>query len=278
MRVFKEIQPLRAYLKQIQASAKSIGFVPTMGALHSGHLSLIQASKKDNPITVSSIYLNPAQFNNPEDLAKYPRTLAEDLAMLENEGCEVVFAPSNEEMYATTPTLRFDFGGLDQILEGQYRPGHFSGVALVVAKLFNIVQPQVAYFGQKDFQQVKIIERLVEELKFDLHLRCMPIVREPDGLAMSSRNKRLNAEERKQAPLIYQSLVQTQQRLQQGQSMSQIRSDIAHQMAQAGIRLEYLELVETQNLSRLNHVVPKSILLVAAYLGEVRLIDNLMLE
>mgnify|MGYP002787668266 FL=1 len=171
MRVFKEIQPLRAYLKQIRASAKSIGFVPTMGALHSGHLSLIQASKKDNPITVSSIYVNPAQFNNPKDLAKYPRTLAEDLAMLENEGCEVVFAPSNEEMYATTPTLRFDFGGLDQILEGQYRPGHFSGVALVVAKLFNIVQPQVAYFGQKDFQQVKIIERLVEELKFDLHLR-----------------------------------------------------------------------------------------------------------
>src|ERR1043165_7630788 len=187
MEIFKEIQSLKAFLSQKRNSV-SIGLVPTMGALHAGHLSLIEASKRENQLTVCSIFVNPAQFNNAKDLEKYPRTLERDLGMLEKAGCDVVFAPDAKMMYEAEPMIKFDFGDLDKILEGEFRPGHFSGVALVVSKFFHIIKPTVAYFGQKDFQQFKVIEKLVKELKFDLQLKPMPIFRESDGLAMSSRN------------------------------------------------------------------------------------------
>ena len=197
MHIFKEIKPLRAFLNQKRAEQESIGLVPTMGALHRGHLALIQASKAENKLTVCSIYVNPTQFNNSADLEKYPRTLPADIALLEEAGCDVLFCPGNQEMYRDVSTLTMDFGGVDKILEGKFRPGHFSGVGLVVSKLFNIVAPDRAYFGQKDFQQFSVIARLVKELQFGLELRRIPTLRESDGLAMSSRNMRLNESDRK---------------------------------------------------------------------------------
>lgn len=278
MHIFQEIRPLKAFLEQIRKGSGTIGFVPTMGALHPGHISLIQASQKDNHKTICSIYVNPAQFNNAADLAKYPRTLERDLELLRQQGCDAVFCPSNAEMYATDSILKFDFGYLNTEMEGRYRPGHFSGVALVVSKLFNIVQPDVAYFGQKDFQQFKIIERLVSELKFEIALKCMPIVRESDGLAMSSRNARLSKENRTKASQLYQALLFAKEGLSKNKSMADIRSQVESQFnSVGGIQLEYLELVDSTNLLPLENVGDKSILLIAAYVGEVRLIDNLLL-
>lgn len=278
MHIFQEIRPLKAFLEKTRRDSKTIGFVPTMGALHPGHLSLIQASQKDNQKTICSIYVNPTQFNNAQDLAKYPRTLEQDIELLRQQGCDALFCPNNAEMYAADSTLKFDFGYLNTELEGRYRPGHFSGVALVVSKLFNIVRPDVAYFGQKDFQQFKIIERLVSELKFEIALQCMPIVREEDGLAMSSRNARLNLEERKKAAQLYQALLFAKEGLGNNKPMSDIRSQVeARFNAVGGIRLEYLALADATNLLPIENVEGKSILLIAAYVGEVRLIDNLLL-
>ena len=195
MHIFTEIAPLRAYLSSQYADHFSVGLVPTMGALHEGHLSLIRASKKDNSITVCSIYVNPAQFGNREDLEKYPRSLVSDISMLKEGGCDILFCPENAEMYGEQDTIHFDFGSCGNVLEGKFRPGHFSGVALVVSKLFNIVEPHKAYFGQKDYQQFMIVSQLVTSLKFKVKLVCMPIKREEDGLAMSSRNQRLTATE-----------------------------------------------------------------------------------
>ncbi len=280
MNIFKEIGALQAHLKHARCSKKTIGFVPTMGALHPGHLSLIRASKAGNSLTLCSIYVNPTQFNNPADLAKYPRTMEADVAMLEGHGCDIVFAPENEEMYKGPIQLSFDFGKLDKILEGEFRPGHFSGVALVVSKLFNIVQPDKAYFGQKDYQQFKVIARLAEELKFNTKLECEPTVREQDGLAMSSRNKRLSATERKQGLILYDCLKQTRQRLMRGEKLMTLRGEMAATCLKQGVKMEYLALADTENFSLLENVVSPehSILLIAAYVGEIRLIDNILLE
>ncbi len=279
MQIFSEIEPMRAFLGKFKGDAGTIGFVPTMGALHRGHLSLIKASQSENSITVCSIYVNPTQFNNADDLAKYPRTIDQDIAVLEEANCDVLFCPGNEVMYESGNQIRFDFGSLDTMLEGRFRPGHFSGVALVVSKLFHIVDPDKAYFGQKDFQQFKIIEKLVQDLKFDLSLRCIPIEREPDGLAMSSRNARLNSDQRKKATIFYESLKQAEQMLRNGMPWSAIQSEIKATCESIDeIRLEYFELADTSNLNSLERVSHKAILLVAGYVGEVRLIDNLLLE
>jgi pantoate--beta-alanine ligase len=276
MHIFKEIEPLRAFLNQKRGHQR-IGLVPTMGALHKGHISLLQASRHETDITVCSIYVNPAQFNNPSDLEKYPRTLESDLSLLEQNSCDVVFAPDNNEMYKTAPTIRFDFGELDKIMEGKFRPGHFSGVALVVSKLFNIVAPDVAYFGQKDFQQFKIIERLVNEAMFDLELRCMPILREEGGLAMSSRNQRLNAEQRKSALVFYESLILSKELLAKGERLEAVRDRIRKKCEAVGVRLEYLELANAENLNTSGIVTGTDVLLIAGYVGEVRLIDNVLM-
>src|SRR6478735_2463281 len=204
MEIFKEIGPLRAYLRSQKKGQSTVGLVPTMGALHTGHLTLIKEAKAENDLTVCSIYVNPTQFNNASDLAKYPRLLEKDSQLLKEAGCDVLFAPENSEMYASPSELKLEFGQLDKILEGKFRPGHFSGVGLVVSKLFNIVKPDRAYFGQKDFQQFAIISKLNEELLFGISLKAVYIVREEDGLAMSSRNLRLSSEERKKAIIFYQ--------------------------------------------------------------------------
>lgn len=279
MEIFTEIEPLKAFLRQEKIDAHSIGFVPTMGALHQGHLSLIKASRLENARTVCSIYVNPTQFNNPADLAKYPRTLDRDIDLLSKAGCDVVFCPDNNAMYSSESQIKFDFGSLDKVMEGRYRPGHFSGVALIVSKLFHIVTPERAYFGQKDFQQFKIIEKLVDELKFDISLRCMPIEREPDGLAMSSRNTRLSAEQRKKAIIFYESLQEARELLKKGSSMKDVQRVIKSKCENSQVQLEYLELAEESNLTLLENVSDKNkaILLIAGYVGEVRLIDNLLL-
>lgn len=280
MEIFKEIEPLKAFLRQQKIAARSLGFVPTMGALHQGHLSLIKASKVENDLSICSIYVNPAQFNNLTDLAKYPRALDQDIELLRKTDCDVLFCPDNSTMYSSESQIKFDFGILDKVMEGRYRPGHFSGVALVVSKLFHIVSPDKAYFGQKDFQQFKIIEKLVEELKFDITLRCMPIEREPDGLAMSSRNVRLSAEQREKAIFFYDSLKETRELLEKGNSMQNVRQVIKNKFENSNeVRLEYLELADASNLSQQENVSDKAkaILLIAGYVGEVRLIDNLLL-
>lgn len=279
MEIFSQIGPLRAFLAQKKTPGKSIGFVPTMGALHDGHLALIKESRSENAITVCSIYVNPTQFNNTDDLAKYPRTIEKDIEKLLSVGCDVLFCPSNEEIYPEISVIRFDFGILEHVMEGKFRPGHFSGVAKVVSKLLNIVQPDRAYFGQKDYQQFKIIECLVQELKFNVQLQCVPIQREKNGLAMSSRNMRLTEEQRKTATVFYESLRLAKHRLIEGLSMSAIREEVKKLCdSKSGVQLEYLELANTSNFHLLENVSPQAILLIAGYVGEVRLIDNLLLN
>lgn len=280
MQIFEAIAPLRAYLNTRRAAPNSVGFVPTMGALHEGHLSLLRASKQDNSLSVCSIYVNPTQFGNPEDLAKYPRTLDNDLAMLRQAECDVVFCPQTEEMYGPTPSLTISFPGLDDVLEGKFRPGHFSGVAQVVAKLFHIVEPQRAYFGQKDFQQVLVVSRLVEEMKFNVEIVPMPIVREPDGLAMSSRNQRLSADQRRSATTIYESLHYARKRFLEGETAKRIEQEVRERCAGRQVRLEYLSLADRKTLTLLERVDDprRAVILVAAQVGPVRLIDNLILQ
>ena len=281
MEIFKEIGPLKAYLRSRKRGEFSVGLVPTMGALHTGHLTLIKESKAENDLTVCSIYVNPTQFNNASDLAKYPRLLEKDSLLLSQSGCDVLFAPENTAMYASSSELKMDFGQLDKILEGKFRPGHFSGVGLVVSKLFNIVKPDIAYFGQKDFQQFAIISKLNEELLFGISLKAVSIVREEDGLAMSSRNLRLNEEERKRAVIFYQSLLHAKTCLTEGKNWTSIEAEVKNRCeALPGVKLEYITLADRKNLNSLHNVtVPnQAVILIAGYVGEVRLIDNILLD
>jgi pantoate--beta-alanine ligase len=281
MKIFRHIAPLKSYLGEIRSFGYTIGLVPTMGALHNGHISLINASKTDNSVTIATIYVNPAQFNNASDLQKYPRTLDNDLQMLEKVGCDAVFCPDDAEMYGEPSLIRFDFGHLDKVMEGKFRPGHFSGVALVVSKLFHLVEPDRAYFGQKDWQQVAVIRRLVSELKFNLSVCTVSILREPDGLAMSSRNQRLDSEQREQATIFYRALIWARQALKEGNTLDTVKSSVKNMVEQLpGMQLEYVELSDSENLEPLETVVTdvKPILCIAGYAGDVRLIDNLFLD
>jgi pantoate--beta-alanine ligase len=281
MEIFKQIDPLKAFLKDQRLLGKSIGLVPTMGALHPGHMALVKASKQQNSLTVSSIYINPTQFNNPADLEKYPRTLDKDIALLNDAGCDVLFAPDNKEMYSQKPFLKFDFSHLDKIMEGKFRPGHFSGVALVVSKLFHIVQPDQAYFGQKDFQQFVIIRQLVNDLQFNLGLHCIPTLRETDGLAMSSRNLRLSTEQRQLATIFYKALIEAKQKIIANSPLAEVKEFVAKLInSQSHSQLEYFELADSSNLNLLNNVSDgnRPIMCIAGYIGEIRLIDNMYLD
>lgn len=279
MQIFNEIGALRAFLAQKKSSNYSIGFVPTMGALHQGHLALIKASKKENDLTVCSIFVNPTQFNNPSDLEKYPRTLEKDIAMLESEHCDVLFCPTPAEMYPNQASIRLSFGDLETVMEGKFRPGHFSGVALVVSKLLHIVEPTRAYFGQKDFQQLKIVEQLVKDLNFNVGIKSIPIYREPDGLAMSSRNMRLNQSQREAAIIFYKTLLFAKEQLLKGFDFATIRKQAQAMVEQQPeVKLEYLELADASNLKLLQHVTENAVLLIAGYVGEIRLIDNLLMN
>jgi pantoate--beta-alanine ligase len=281
MQIFREIQPLKAFLVEKRLSGQSIGFVPTMGALHEGHLSIINSSINENSVTVCSIFVNPTQFNNAKDLEKYPRTLESDINLLERVGCNVLFCPEVKTMYGQESVIQFDFGQLDKVMEGEFRPGHFSGVALVVSKLFHIIEPDIAYFGQKDWQQFAIIRKLVQDLKFNVTLKSIPTVREADGLAMSSRNMRLTPGQREKALILYNSLNQARILLKKGMPISDVRIHYIHPLFRQDdeIKLEYFELVDSENLTPLKNVEESKtpILCTAAFVGDVRLIDNMFL-
>jgi len=279
MEVFTSVKSLRNYLDQQSLQQRSIGLVPTMGALHEGHISLIERAVQQTDVTVCSIFVNPTQFNNPEDLLKYPRTPEADYAMLEKAGCSAVFAPSVEEMYPEQPLLKINFGTLEIVMEGASRPGHFNGVGIVVSKLFNIVRPHKAYFGQKDLQQVSIIKRLVSDLAFDLELVICPTVRESDGLAMSSRNRRLNNAERNLAPEIYRILTAAKENLLDGKAVEEVTNLAKNELlAIPAYTLDYIEIIDLKTLQSVEHIglAGSNAICIAVFLGPIRLIDNVI--
>lgn len=282
MQIYKEIAPLLIQLSERRAQKERIGLVPTMGALHDGHRALLTRSLCNNDYTVCSIYVNPTQFNNAEDLAHYPRTLTQDIALLEALGCHALFCPSDETMYpgGTTGHLSIDFNPLDRVLEGRYRPGHFSAVGVAVSKLFHIVQPDRAYFGQKDLQQFVIIQKLVKDLLFPVQLVRVPIVRTTEGLALSSRNRRLSAEQQQIALRLQQSLSRACMVLEAQAPVAEARQTaVNHLTEESAIRLDYFEVIDADTFETVSdHTQHQRIALcVAAYVGEVRLIDNMLL-
>ncbi len=291
---FNSISTLQAHLKNVREQGQQIGFVPTMGALHLGHISLINSAKASCDLVICSIFVNPTQFNNLQDLEKYPRTLEADMRLLEEAGCDVVFVPEVSEMYSPTELelkakqiedkswaqgKKVDFGDLDKVMEGKQRPGHFNGVAQVVSKLFRIVQPEKAFFGQKDFQQLAIIRSMVQQLKMDVEIISCPILREKDGLAMSSRNVRLSPHERTLVPVISQTLFKIKQ-LQATHSISQLKSIVNEQFASIPeIKLAYFEIVDSDTLRALTDFKDSksAVACIAVEIGALRLIDNIIL-
>ncbi len=276
MDIFRDILSLKKRLCQAKLEGKSIGFVPTMGALHLGHATLINAAIEENEVSVCSIFVNPTQFNNSNDLSVYPRTLDKDIKLLEALGCDILFCPEVEEIYKEKAVLNFDFGHLENVMEGAFRPKHFNGVALIVSKLFHIVDPDRAYFGQKDLQQFKVVNQLVQDLSFNIELKCVPIVREDDGLAMSSRNVRLSKEGRVKAASINKMLVKGEDLLKQGELFSDIKGTLLKDLQRKDIEVEYCELVEVNTLNKINTISSHqlSAICVAVVVEGVRLIDN----
>lgn len=278
MQIFYSINTLQDYLKTQRKKGKSVGLIPTMGALHNGHLSLIEASKAKNDLTVCSIFVNPTQFNNAHDLSVYPRNLEADYEMLESVKCDIIFAPNAHDIYPKLPNLKFDFGELERVMEGKFRPGHFNGVGIVVSKLFNIVQPDNAYFGQKDLQQCAIINRLVKDLSYNLKLNICPTQRETDGLAMSSRNRNLTPEQRKNAPEIYKALQKAVELLKDKKSNMSVKGFTTSYLDNIeGIEVEYFEISDFETLQPINELSEgKTALCIAAFMGKTRLIDNVI--
>jgi len=280
MIVYRTRQDVAAHLDATRDLGKRIGFVPTMGALHRGHASLIERAGKENDILVVSIFVNPTQFNEPADLENYPRKMDEDLKMLRDLETDVVFTPSEKEMYPEEDSRTFDLGGLDKVMEGTFRKGHFNGVAQIVSKLFETVRPHRAYFGQKDFQQLVIIRKLVELMNLDISIVGCPIIREPDGLAMSSRNELLNRAERKAAPHIYQILMAAKEQKAM-RSPVEVRSWVAGQFDNLSLmELEYFEIVNDTDLSPVRSWTEpgRKVACIAVRLGKVRLIDNIFFD
>jgi pantoate--beta-alanine ligase len=281
MHIFKTIEELQTYLKPYRAE-KTIGFVPTMGALHEGHLSLIHTSRQENYMTVCSIYVNPTQFDNKNDFDKYPRIVDEDIELLRSVGCDVLFAPSDAEMYPQLVESRISFGKLENVLEGRFRQSHFNGVGIVVSKLFHIIKPDKAYFGQKDLQQCLIVERLVRDFSFDVKIIRSATVREEDGLAMSSRNRRLSAIERQFAPKIYEALLLAKDMLLNHKAtvLEAQEAGIFYLNSFGVFKIDYFEVVDTINLEPFENLTQQKeiAICVAVFLGNVRLIDNLLIE
>jgi pantoate--beta-alanine ligase len=276
MEIFNTKKNLRNLLDR-QPNHYRIGFVPTMGALHEGHLSLVRCCRAENDIVVVSIFVNPTQFNDKEDLANYPRTLDRDLELLRQENTDVVFCPTVEEMYPEPDTRTFDLGGLDATMEGAFRPGHFNGVVQIVTKLFDVVRPHRAYFGEKDFQQLTIIRYIVNQLHIPVQVVSCPIVREPDGLAMSSRNMLLGPNERQAAPIISQVLFKAKN-LKHTLSVDELKKWVVAQIdANPYLKTEYFEIVDDvklQPVSSWEDPVSK-VGCIAVRAGKIRLIDNI---
>ncbi|MDR3267697.1 MAG: pantoate--beta-alanine ligase [Tannerella sp.] len=276
MKIVNTIRELRDYLAEERQFGRRIGFVPTMGALHDGHLSLVKQCREANGVCVVSIYVNPTQFNDKQDLETYPRTLEKDCTSLKVAGCDYVFAPSNEEMYPEPDTRRFDLGTVSQVMEGVFRPGHFNGVAQIVSKLFQVVEPDHAYFGEKDFQQVAVIREMVRQLGMPVQVVACPILRESDGLAMSSRNVRLTPEQRQIAPLIAATLKESRT-FAVGKSVDEVIDRVVKTLnREPQMRVEYYEIVDGTSLlpvRRWNESA-EPVGCIAVFCGDVRLIDN----
>jgi pantoate--beta-alanine ligase len=279
MKIVEHIEDVKANFKTIGGQELSIGFVPTMGALHAGHLSLVERAKKENDYMVASIFVNPIQFNNREDLINYPRNTESDIKKLRNSGCDMLFVPSVEEMYPEPATTRYDLGHLDKVMEGRYRTGHFNGVVVVVKKLFDIIEPQRAYFGQKDFQQLVIIQYLTKKLNVPVEIVPCPTVREEDGLAMSSRNMRLTDEERRMAPFIYHVLQEAKDKAGH-LPVDGLKDYVEKKFEKIGsMKLEYFEIADMHTLLPINNWSESKniIACIAVYVGGIRLIDNIIL-
>lgn len=277
MKIVSKIQDLKGYLAQERLNNRRIGFVPTMGALHAGHLSLVKRCVDENDICVVSVFVNPTQFNDKKDLETYPRTLDKDCELLQSAGCDYVFAPSVEEMYPEPDTRVFDFGKVMQVMEGARRPGHFNGVAQVVSKLFYIVEPDNAYFGEKDFQQIAVIRAMVKQLGLSVKINDCPILREADGLAMSSRNTRLTPELRQKAPLIARTLKESTN-FAPAKGVQEVIDYVVNTINQEpDMEVEYFEIVDGNTLESIKDWKDTDypVGCITVYCGEVRLIDNI---
>lgn len=277
MKVVHTIKGLQEELSALRQQGKSVGLVPTMGALHAGHASLVKRCVAENQVTVVSDFVNPTQFNDLNDLKKYPRTLDADCQLLDACGASFVFAPSVEEIYPEPDTRHFSYAPLDTVMEGAFRPGHFNGVCQIVSKLFDIVKPDRAYFGEKDFQQLAIIREMVKQMKFPLEIVGCPIMREADGLALSSRNSRLNDEERKNALNISKTLFESRN-FAASHSVAETKQFVEEAINQApGLRLEYFELVDGRTLQSIQNWddTDYAVGCITVFCGEVRLIDNI---
>ncbi|MGB8478809.1 MAG: pantoate--beta-alanine ligase [Acidobacteriaceae bacterium] len=284
MQILSDISELRATLRQLRAisereTPRTLGFVPTMGALHAGHRSLVQAARQRCDLVVVSIFVNPTQFGPNEDFSRYPRTLEQDCRMLEAEGVDVVFTPTAETMYPTGASTFVDVEGVSDRLDGASRPGHFRGVATVVAKLFHIVQPDLSFFGQKDAAQVAVLRKMVRDLDFPLEIIVCPTVREHDGLAMSSRNRYLSAEERRQALTLSWALRSAEMLIARGEHRASALLKSMREIFQEepAIRVDYLAVIDPDTLLPIDDVNAGALLAVAAYVGNTRLIDNVQL-
>jgi len=280
MKIIKSIAEMQNWAARARRQGYSIGFVPTMGALHQGHLSLIRRARRENDAVIASLFVNPLQFGPKEDLKKYPRTLAKDLALLKKERADIVFVPSAEAMYGSGYTTTIRVPSLDGILEGATRPGHFEGVATVVAKLFHIVQPTRAYFGQKDYQQVRVIGRLIKDLNLPIRLVACPTIREADGLACSSRNRYLSAREREEAVKLYQALFLGRELV--SEKIMTTAAQLVARLHQIFSRIpkckvDYLAVADPETLEPMKKIRRPALLLAAVRIGKTRLIDNIVI-
>jgi len=278
MKVVNSKNELISLINGYKKEKKTIGFVPTMGALHNGHLSLVNTCRENCNITVVSVFVNPTQFNDPNDLKTYPRTPEKDAALLESAGCDLAFFPSVQEIYPEKDTRKFDFGYLETVMEGAKRPGHFNGVGQVVSRLFDIVRPDKAFFGMKDFQQVAIIKNMVKQLQYPIEIVPCPIVREESGLALSSRNALLDEEHKKNAPHIYATLKKARNLASQ-MSVAELKKWITDEINNNPcLKTEYVEIVDDTTLKIINNWEEKGtkVACVAVYAGKIRLIDNIV--
>ncbi len=278
MVVVEKITELRQLVASYRQNGKSIGFVPTMGALHDGHLSLVDAAKSSTDVVIASVFVNPIQFNDPKDFAAYPITTETDKGLLLNQGCDIVFMPSKDEMYPGAPAEHYDFGQMERVMEGACRPGHFNGVAIIVKRLFDMVQPDKAFFGQKDFQQLAIIKALVAQLNLPVQIISCPTVSEIDGLAMSSRNMRLNQEQRASAVRISQALTKAIRGEFSRDPLIIKQKALEFLSEDTNLRPEYFEIVDAESLMTTVETLHNSVACTAVFNGNVRLIDNMYFD
>lgn len=277
MKLVSTIQELQAEIQHL-TNGKTVGFVPTMGALHQGHISLVKQAVSENPVVVVSIFVNPTQFNDPNDLERYPRTLENDLKLLEPTGCSIVFAPNAKEVYPEPDKRKFNFGKLEEVMEGKHRPGHFNGVAQVVSRLFDMVKPTKSYFGLKDFQQLAIVKNMVKQLQLPVEIVPCAIIREESGLAMSSRNELLTEEQRKNAAVISETLFKAKE-LKEQRSVQEITDWVTETINKNPfLDVEYFEIVDDEQLQPVKNWDEDSTKVgcVAVFCGKIRLIDNIV--